>query len=71
MRKILIFFLILASFSCATLDNQVKENPSVEKDGVSDEAKNTSNVVVSDANTIVNNSKELELYLQRNNDKYI
>ena len=60
MRKILIFFLILVSFSCATLDNQVKENPSVEKDGISDESKNTANVVASDPNTKINNSEELE-----------
>ena len=31
MRKILIFFLIIASFSCATLDSDLKEEQSVEK----------------------------------------
>ena len=60
MRKILMFFLILVSFSCTTLDSNLKESQSVEKNDKIDEVK-TGAVASNQATEAkdLNNSKEI------------
>ena len=58
MRKILLFLLIVASFSCATLDNKLKEDSNVEKKV--EEPKGEVNTLVSNENQKVDNSESLE-----------
>ncbi|MGP1415762.1 MAG: hypothetical protein ACTTJ6_07570 [Treponema sp.] len=58
MRKILLFLLIVASFSCATLDNKLKEDSNVEKKV--EEPKGEVNTLVSNEKQKVDNSESLE-----------
>jgi len=59
MRKILIFLLILASFSCATLDSNVKEDSNVEKNDKVEEPKKESSVAGIEKNIATSDSEEL------------
>ncbi|MGP1520607.1 MAG: hypothetical protein ACTTIZ_03775 [Treponema sp.] len=58
MRKILLFLLIVASFSCATLDNKLKEDSNVEKKV--EKPKGEVNTLVSNEKQKVDNSESLE-----------
>lgn len=69
MRKILIFFLILASFSCATLDNHAKENQSIEKGSAFDESEKASSVAYPDNNVIRANSEKAEKLEENENSQ--
>ena len=69
MRKILIFFLILASFSCATLDNHAKENQSIEKGSAFDESEKASSVASPDNNVIRANSEKAEKLEENGNSQ--
>ena len=69
MRKILIFFLILASFSCATLDNHAKENQSIEKGSAFDESEKASSVAYPDNNVIRANSEKAEKLEENGNSQ--
>ena len=57
MRKILIFLLILASFSCTTLDSNIA---TTEKKDVIDRSKKESSLVVPDENVAINKIEEVE-----------
>lgn len=59
MRKILVFLLILASFSCATLDSNVKENSNVEKNEKVEEPKREDSVAGIEKNIATNKHEEL------------
>ncbi len=69
MRKILIFFLILASFSCATLDNHAKENQSIEKGSAFDESEKASSVASPDNNVIKASSEKAEKLEENGNSQ--
>ncbi len=62
MSKVLLFLLIFASFSCATLDSNVKENSKIENNEKVEEPKKESSVeaTIPDKPIVVEDSQEIE-----------